>query len=71
MEEIKAVSLYEQKAELATDPRVKKIFMDIAKEEKIHIQEFEGLIEIMYPEYVDAGEKAAEEVSKMLSKEEE
>ena len=67
IEEVKAISLYEQKAELAADPRVKRLFMDIAKEEKIHQQEFEGLIELMDPEYVDAGEKAGEELSNMFN----
>ena len=64
MEEIKAVTLYEQKAFQATDPRVKELYLTIAKEEKIHIQEFEGLIEEMDPEYIDAGEEADKEAAK-------
>lgn len=42
LSELDAINLYEQLAELATDETVKKIFLDIAKEEKTHVGEFEA-----------------------------
>jgi|ERR1035441_4243170 rubrerythrin len=40
MSELDAINLYEQLAELATDDTVKAMFKDIAKEEKVHLAEF-------------------------------
>ena len=42
--ELDAVSLYEQMAAMAQDPAVKKIMLDIAKEEKTHMGEFQALL---------------------------
>jgi rubrerythrin len=42
--ELDAVSLYEQMAALAKDPAIKKILLDIAKEEKTHMGEFQALL---------------------------
>jgi len=42
--ELDAISLYEQLAAQAKDPLVKKVFMDIAYEEKEHVGEFLELL---------------------------
>lgn len=42
--ELDAVSLYEQLAETAKKDEIKKVFLDIAKEEKTHIGEFQALL---------------------------
>jgi len=42
--ELDAVNLYEQMAALATDRNVKAMLLDIAKEEKTHIGEFQALL---------------------------
>lgn len=42
--ELDAVSLYEQLAAMTDDPLVKKVFLDIAKEEKTHAGEFQTLL---------------------------
>ena len=42
--ELDAVSLYEQLAAITDKKDVKKIFLDIAKEEKTHIGEFRALL---------------------------
>jgi len=42
--ELDAVSLYEQLAALTEDEAIKKILLDIAKEEKTHIGEFQALL---------------------------
>ena len=42
--ELDAVSLYEQLAEMTNKEDIKKIFLDIAKEEKTHVGEFQTLL---------------------------
>ena len=42
--ELDAVSLYEQLAAMTTNPKIKKVFLDIAREEKTHVGEFEALL---------------------------
>lgn len=42
--ELDAVNLYEQMAAMAVDKNVKKMLLDIAKEEKTHIGEFQALL---------------------------
>jgi len=44
LSELDAINLYDQLAELATDETVKAVFLDIAKEEKTHVYEFETLL---------------------------
>lgn len=42
--ELDAVNLYEQMANLTDDEVLKKILLDIAKEEKTHVGEFQTLL---------------------------
>lgn len=42
--ELDAVSLYEQLAEMTENENIKKILLDIAKEEKTHVGEFQALL---------------------------
>jgi len=42
--ELDAVSLYEQLAAMTEDPHIKRILIDIAKEEKTHVGEFQALL---------------------------
>ena len=42
--EIDAINLYEQMSEVAQNKIIKKILLDIAKEEKTHIGEFQTLL---------------------------
>lgn len=42
--ELDAVSLYEQLASITEDQSIRKVLMDIAKEEKTHVGEFEALL---------------------------
>lgn len=43
-EELRAVTLYEQMANSTLNEEMKKIFLDIAEEERVHIGEFECLL---------------------------
>jgi rubrerythrin len=42
--ELDAVNLYEQMSALTDDKRIKTILLDIAKEEKTHVGEFQTLL---------------------------
>lgn len=42
--ELDAISLYEQMAALANNKGIKNILLDIAKEEKTHVGEFQSLL---------------------------
>ena len=42
--ELDAVNLYEQMAALTENKQMKKILLDIAKEEKTHVGEFQALL---------------------------
>jgi rubrerythrin len=42
--ELDAINLYEQMAALTTNKNIKKILLDIAKEEKTHVGEFQTLL---------------------------
>ena len=42
--ELDAVNLYEQMATMATDRKLKEVLLDIAKEEKTHMGEFQTML---------------------------
>jgi len=42
--ELDAINLYEQMAAMAQDEKIKDILLDIAKEEKTHVGEFQALL---------------------------
>ncbi|PIP18560.1 MAG: rubrerythrin [Parcubacteria group bacterium CG23_combo_of_CG06-09_8_20_14_all_35_6] len=65
--ELDAVNLYEQLAAMAQSKGLKDVLIDIAKEEKTHIGEFETLLLINDPEQVSENTKAQEEIKKILS----
>jgi len=42
--ELDAINLYEQMAAMAEDKNIKEILLDVAKEEKTHVGEFQALL---------------------------
>jgi len=66
--ELDAVNLYEQMAELTKDADIKTILLDIAKEEKTHVGEFQALLLRLDPQQGLELEAGAEEVEEELSK---
>ncbi len=60
--ELDAINLYEQLAANAKDPLVKKMFLDIAYEEKEHLGEFMELLKRLDPSQIKALEDGANEV---------
>jgi len=62
--ELDAVSLYEQLAANAQSEDIKKVLLDIAKEEKTHVGEFQALLlerDQEQVEELEAGKKEVEE----------
>jgi len=68
--ELDAVNLYDKLAELATSENVKKLMLDVSREEKVHAGEFETLMEEIDPDYEKAEEEGEEEVNDLLGKDE-
>ncbi len=62
--ELDAINMYEQMAALAKDDNIKKMLLDIAKEEKTHMGEFQRLLLNRDKEQVEELEKGKEEVKK-------
>jgi len=62
--ELDAINLYEQMASLAESEGIKKILLDIAKEEKTHMGEFQTLLlreDAEQKKELDAGKKEVDE----------
>lgn len=66
--ELDAVNLYEQMAESIDDEMVKKVLLDIAEEEKVHVGEFQALLLRIDKEQKEALEKGREEVEELKGK---
>jgi rubrerythrin len=69
IEEIKAINLYEQAAQQAKNPMIRELFLDIAEEEKVHMVEFEELMERFDPSWEEAEEEGEEESEEMFGPE--
>ena len=63
--ELDAVSLYEQLAAKTKNNNIKKVLLDIAKEEKTHVGEFETLLLKLDKEQVQENENAKKEIQKL------
>ncbi len=63
--EIDAMNFYLTQASLIDDDLVRKVLLDIAMEEKVHLGEFLTLLKKLDDEQVKAIEKGEEEVKEM------
>ncbi len=64
--ELDAVNLYLQFARACSDEKIRKVFEDIAKEEKTHVGEFLSLLKTLDAEQasqLEAGEKEVKEIT--------
>ena len=62
--ELDAISLYEQLAAMTGKENIKKVLLDIAKEEKTHVGEFQALLlryDKQQAEELEAGREEVEE----------
>jgi len=65
--ELDAVSLYEQMAAMTENGNIRKILLDIAKEEKTHVGEFEALLIKLDKEYAEELEEGRREVEELTN----
>ncbi len=66
--ELDAVNLYEQLAAMAENKKIKAAFLDIAKEEKTHMGEFQTLLLELDPAQQRELEKARQEILDLMNK---
>jgi len=64
--ELDAVNLYEQLAAMTDREEIKRVFLDIAKEEKTHMGEFQTLLLREDREQVDELKHGKEEVEELI-----
>ena len=69
--EFDAANLYEMMADLASVPKLRELFLEIANEEKVHIGEFELALEHVDPEHEHFQEKGEDEAEELTGWEEE
>ena len=67
--ELDAINLYMQIASAVDDERIRRVFEDVAKEEKTHVGEFLALLKIIDPEQVKELGKGSEEVKELTGTE--
>ncbi len=63
--ELDAVNLYEQMAAMTENENIKKVLLDIAKEEKTHVGEFQALLLKEDQEQLEELEKGKKEVEEL------
>ncbi len=63
--ELDAINLYEQLASITNNEKIKKVLMDIAREEKTHVGEFQTLLLELDKEQETELSKGKEEVKEL------
>ena len=66
--ELDAINLYEQLAALTDNADIKAVFLDIAKEEKTHVGEFQTMLLRMDAEQVQEMAAAQKEIKELTGK---
>jgi rubrerythrin len=66
--ELDAISLYEELASMVDDENIRKVFMDVAQEEKTHVGEFRTLLMAEDEEQFREIKKGKEEVEELTGK---
>ena len=66
--ELDAVNIYEQMASLTKNKDIKAVLLDVAKEEKTHVGEFQALLLKLDPQQKKELEEGARELEEELSK---
>ncbi len=64
--EYDAINLYEQMAALAKSKDIKKVMLDVAKEEKEHVGEFQTILLRLDDELVEEMEEGKKEVEELV-----
>jgi rubrerythrin len=63
--ELDAINLYEQLAVMTENKKIKEVLLDIAKEEKTHMGEFQALLLTLDKEQLSELEKGKKEVNEL------
>ncbi|ADI73329.1 Rubrerythrin [Methanohalobium evestigatum Z-7303] len=66
--ELDAINLYEEMADLADNDEIKSVLLDVAKEEKTHVGEFQTMLLKSDSQQVEELEAGKKEVEEELSK---
>ena len=66
--ELDAINLYEQMADMTRNVNIKKVLLDIAREEKTHVGEFQTLLLIEDKEQVQELGEGKSEVQELLGR---
>lgn len=66
--ELDAVSLYEQMAAMTDDPHIRAVLLEVAKEEKTHVGEFQAMLLRLDEEQVEELKHGREEVEELTGK---
>ncbi len=66
--ELDAINLYEQLAALTDDVNLKKVFYDVAKEEKTHVGEFQAMLLRLDKQQVEELAHGQEEIEELVGK---
>jgi rubrerythrin len=66
--ELDAINFYEQMAALTENGDIRKVLLDIAKEEKTHMGEFQALLLMQDEEQKEELKEGEEEVEELLEK---
>jgi rubrerythrin len=66
--ELDAINLYEQMADMTRNGDLRKVLLDIAREEKTHVGEFQTLLLKKDKEQVQELEKGKKEIQELLTR---
>lgn len=66
--ELDAINLYEQMADMTRNGNIRKVLLDIAREEKTHVGEFQTLLLIEDKEQVQELEEGKKEIRELLNR---
>ena len=66
--ELDAINLYEQMADMTQSRNIRKLLLDVAKEEKTHVGEFEALLLMKDKEQEKELKKGEEEAEALMRK---
>lgn len=64
--ELDAISLYEQMADMTQNKNIRKLLLDVAREEKTHVGEFQALLLLEDKEQGKELEEGKEEVEELM-----
>ena len=68
--ELDAINLYEQMADMTRNANIRKVLLDIAREEKTHVGEFQTLLLTEDKEQIQELEEGKREVRELLGRKE-